>query len=369
MLLGVVYQPVLVWTLNSGRQLLAFQTRLATETLLPLSRVSEFIHVAAACELLGVSPEAVCRRLGQPFWHDCDPDGYAPVEHLRRLIDGAAHAGGSRLFGFSIGEILPIERLGVVGQVIARSANLYQALKIATRLMQGHSNLTRYWLVERDDAVWLCRGSAQFLDTGEDLTIQYALSGMIQVVQCAAGKAWWPKQIVLQGTRTIALPPIEAPGQVIVQYHPHFTAIAVPRDLLPRPIHALDADPPTLVTAAFDESAFLQTSPANGLVAALKQLIATMMPNGCPSIETAAEIARTHPRTLQRSLRRQSTSYRQLVDEVRAEKATVLLQADDASVTDVAFDLGYTDVSHFIRAFRRWSGVSPSRYRRLRLAG
>jgi AraC-like DNA-binding protein len=61
-------------------------------------------------------------------------------------------------------------------------------------------------------------------------------------------------------------------------------------------------------------------------------------------------------------------SYRELVDELRSQQATELLRHSDASVTDIAFDLGYTDVAHFTRAFRRWTGVSPNRYRRLRQA-
>lgn len=344
---------------------LLFQPQLATNPLLPLSRVSEFVHVAEACELLGVSTEAVCRRLGQPFWHDCDPAGYAPVEHFRRFIDGAAHAASSRLFGFAIREASRVERLAVVGLAIARSANLYQALMLACRLMEGHSNGIKYWLDEKHDAVWICRRSRRFLETGDDMTIQYVLAGMIQVVQCGAGKAWWPKRIVLQGTGPIALPPVEASGEAAVQYHPDISAIAVPRTLLPQPVHSLDADPRTPVLAAFDEPTFLQTAPADTLVAALKQLIVTMMPHGCPSIETVAEIAGAHPRALQRSLHRQSTSFRQLVDEIRAEQATVLLKAEDAPITDIAFDLGYSDVAHFSRAFRRWTGVSPRAYRRI----
>jgi AraC-like DNA-binding protein len=41
-----------------------------------------------------------------------------------------------------------------------------------------------------------------------------------------------------------------------------------------------------------------------------------------------------------------------------------LLHEPDATVTDIAFDLGYADVSHFSRAFHRWAGVSPRAYRR-----
>lgn len=334
-------------------------------TSIPLNRVGDIVYIAQACELLGVSPGAVCRRLGLPFWHDCDPAAYAPVEHARRFLHGAARAAGSRTFGFSITEISPIERLGVVGLAIERSANVYQALKMACRLMQGNSNFTSYWLSEKADAVWLCRSGTHLMETGEDVTIQYALYAMIQVVQRGAGKAWWPKRIVLQGTQPIALPMIETSGDVSVQYHPHLTAIAVPRDLLPLPLRSPTVVPHDL--PSLDEAAFLEAAPSKSLSGALKQLIATLMPNGYPAIESVAEIAGLHPRTLQRRLRHQSSSYRELVDEVRAERATVLLEVG-GSVTEIAFDLGYTDVSHFIRAFRRWTGVSPSRYRQLRQA-
>jgi AraC-like DNA-binding protein len=76
-----------------------------------------------------------------------------------------------------------------------------------------------------------------------------------------------------------------------------------------------------------------------------------------------AEIVGVHPQTLQRALQTRAINYRQLVDEVRAEQATALLRVGDASLTDIAFDLGYTDVTHFTRAFRRWTGVSPRQFR------
>ncbi len=47
----------------------------------------------------------------------------------------------------------------------------------------------------------------------------------------------------------------------------------------------------------------------------------------------------------------------------------MLLRDSDASITEIAVDLGYTDVAHVSRAFRRWTGVSPTRFRRLAPAG
>ena len=103
-------------------------------------------------------------------------------------------------------------------------------------------------------------------------------------------------------------------------------------------------------------------------VGSLRQVVASMVSVGVPGIETAAEIAGLHVRTLQRRLEREGLTYRQLVDEIRFDAATRSLKDPEVRVTDIALDLGCADVSHFIRAFRRWAGVSPSAYRRHRRA-
>ena len=84
-----------------------------------------------------------------------------------------------------------------------------------------------------------------------------------------------------------------------------------------------------------------------------------------PSIEVAAEAAGLSVRTLQRRLALEGLNYSELVEQARFQIATQLLEDADVKVTDVAFDLGYSDVAHFSRAFHRWAGVSPRAYRRL----
>ncbi|MCY1013835.1 helix-turn-helix transcriptional regulator [Nannocystis pusilla] len=72
----------------------------------------------------------------------------------------------------------------------------------------------------------------------------------------------------------------------------------------------------------------------------------------------------TSERTMQRRLRQAGTSFRDVVDDVRREAALAQLGRRDATVTDIAFMLGFSDLSAFSRAFRRWTGASPSEYRR-----
>jgi len=69
------------------------------------------------------------------------------------------------------------------------------------------------------------------------------------------------------------------------------------------------------------------------------------------------------PRTLRRHLDAEGTSFRKLVDEVREALAEGML-VHGLTVEQIAERLGYAEVSSFVHAFKRWKGVSPSKYRR-----
>lgn len=335
---------------------------------LPLVRVSQFALAAEAADLLGVSASGVCRQLGLPTWHDCDPRGYVPMAHMCRFMAAAGRAANSPTFGSSIVEVVPFDRMGALGLAIGRAANVQQALKTAVRLLPGHVSYKRFWLVEKEDAVWVCRGGGGGMETGDEVLSQFALRGLVQVIQRGAGDDWWPKRLVLQGSRPNRQPPLEGFVSAEISYHPDMAAFAVPREVLPLPMRHPMAAPPLSTEPSLDEASFLATAPGKTPADVLKQLFVTLLPLGYPTIDKLGEIVGLHPRALQRLLQRQSISYRELVDDVRSQQATDLLRRSDASVTDIAFDLGYTDVAHFIRAFRRWTGVSPTRYRRLQHA-
>jgi AraC-like DNA-binding protein len=69
------------------------------------------------------------------------------------------------------------------------------------------------------------------------------------------------------------------------------------------------------------------------------------------------------PRSLQRRLADEGTRYNDLVDEVRRQFAELYLARPRLAVSEVAYLVGFTDPSAFFKAFRRWTGLTPSDYR------
>ena len=81
------------------------------------------------------------------------------------------------------------------------------------------------------------------------------------------------------------------------------------------------------------------------------------------SLEQCAAQLHVSPRTLSRKLQSQDWQYQQLVDQVREIHARRYLSNPSLSITQVAQQLGYADSSGFHRAFKKWTGLSPSEFR------
>ena len=79
-----------------------------------------------------------------------------------------------------------------------------------------------------------------------------------------------------------------------------------------------------------------------------------------------AEIAGLSVRTLQRRLSEERMSFSLFAERSRFDQAISLLTTTDATIGDIADELGYTKQANFTRAFRRWAGVTPGEFRRQR---
>lgn len=88
------------------------------------------------------------------------------------------------------------------------------------------------------------------------------------------------------------------------------------------------------------------------------------LPKGEPSVGTVAARLRMSPRTLQRQLQAEGTSFAAVLSELRRELAAKYLRDPNIAIAEIAFLLGFQDSSAFYRAFRRWEGTTPLAFRR-----
>ena len=89
--------------------------------------------------------------------------------------------------------------------------------------------------------------------------------------------------------------------------------------------------------------------------------------SGVPSLEQVAGNLCVSTRTLRRRLTAEGLSFQQVKQRAMHKVAIQLLTMSSASLSEIAYQLGYSESSAFVRAFRSWEGITPQKYRELAL--
>jgi AraC-like DNA-binding protein len=100
-----------------------------------------------------------------------------------------------------------------------------------------------------------------------------------------------------------------------------------------------------------------------GLVQQVRKTLAALMPGGELSIGSVARRLAITPRTLQRRLAEEGTTYDTLREVMRKEAAEVFLDNPQLSISEVAYLVGFSEPGAFHRAFRRWHNSTPQQFR------
>ena len=210
--------------------------------------------------------------------------------------------------------------------------------------------------------LFCCHRALSKIGIGEWHRALYSLILMLKVVRLV-DPAWSPSEIWIDSKAAPArFEAIEALGAV-ARFEHDCTGFLVPESMLALPVSKI---PTAQHEQEVDGDQLWSSSPANTYAKALQQMLRSYASDGWLSIEDASEAANTSVRTLQRRLSAEQTTYSRVVDDTRAAMAGEWLETTDATIVEIAHQLGYKNQGDFTRAFRRWSGVSPSEFRRQR---
>src|SRR5205085_6120439 len=99
------------------------------------------------------------------------------------------------------------------------------------------------------------------------------------------------------------------------------------------------------------------------LRSSVENAMVPLLPHGkATAVETARQIGMSH-RTLARKLSSEGLTFSEISKELKGNLAKHYLRHDDLPISEVAWLLGYREISAFTHAFRRWTGMAPSRAR------
>ena len=129
--------------------------------------------------------------------------------------------------------------------------------------------------------------------------------------------------------------------------------------------HKIPSYNPTLkiVLQEFAQKVIREFEQQKDIVSEVKALIVTAGNNSIPKEEDIANQLNISKRTLQKKLQDKNTTYLKILDDFQKEQALSYLQSGTISNKEIAWMLGYNDISNFYRAFKRWTGTTPNAYK------
>ena len=333
---------------------------LMEESEIHLVKASFLEQFRTAMESCGGEPDRYFRQCRLPTRVD-DPESLLPLKPFFRLINQFAIDENIPNFGAIVAQTTPWHKVASLAPLIVDSDNLEALLLRFCEVSVGQSSPVTFGL-ERDDGEIRFWYRSTLRIQGDVQMEFYRLSCMIQLVQLATGADWRPKSIELQmpETRLISTCPLLADSAA--RFDRPVTSVAIEPALLKLPVHV---DIPASVPAAANRLAHEHTAFGESL----RQIIDSYTPTGGITIEDLANITDQSVRTLQRRLRAAGLNFSRMVAEARYDSARDRLINSHLKVEEIGRQLGYTDPAHFTRAFRRWSGMTPSRYRKLNRPG
>jgi len=281
-----------------------------------------------------------------------------PSRFVFAVIDQVVQADGSRCgcdIGREVGRRSGLRSLKDFGRRVASQETLRDAIRTAARLMPSiHSARTLELTYHGNQARLSSRLDESCLTTTtwED---GFVVTILIDLVRLAAAADWRPKTVSLQSSPPHGHAHCHGTlGGVPIRHGEAATSIEFPKELLGR----------RLVRDRSRQVPREEAAPIPGdYVERVRLVLEFLVRQGDVDIDSLAAVIGTSRRSLQRHLLSRGQTFVQLLEQVRLNVARRMLENSSVKVIDVAYEVGYTDPSHFARAFRRWTGVAPSVYR------
>ena len=323
-------------------------------------RVSPLMSIPVVLRKLGHEPEPIFREAGLTLAHFENPENEISYIAASRLLALCVQKTGCQHFGLLMAEGVSSSSLGIVGFMLRFAPDVRTALQTLQRNLELHDQGGIPTLTSDGEyAIFgyaIHQPGAQAIDQIYDL----AMAVVYKILRELCGSKWRPTRILLSRRPPTDATPYKQLFRSPLRFGATQNAIVFPIRWLAQVPNGTD---PLLYHFFEQEADALLDGRATDIVGRLRRLLHASIFNDTLRIHYIAQQLGMHERTLHRRLKNEGTSFRQQLDDIRYWVARQLLANPDNRVSEIATALKYTEPAAFCRAFKRWSGCTPSQWR------
>ena len=290
-----------------------------------------------------------------------EPDARLPLGTVAALVREVVAGERGPAFGLHAGAGRKTRDAGLIGYAMLHSATLRAALARLVRYGRIMGDHNRIELEESGSTAAITFEGHPVLEAIHgftELSVAWLISGLREITATDLT----PREVRFPYPEPSHSADLRAFVRCPIQFEALHTAIVLKLDDLDLRVVGSDV---TLVgyLDKLAEDAVKGLRDQGSIVGRLRQVLWSSLSDGAPTLAAASTAMALSPRTLQRRLREEGTTFAEALSDLRQELAARLLEDRSLAVYEVGFLLGYAEPTAFHRAFRRWRGVSPKRFR------
>ena len=317
--------------------------------------------VAKALKADGHDSEALFRRAGLDPAKLKDADARFPVEGMCRLWRLSVQVTGDPYFGLKAARFWHPTTMNALGYSWMASDSLRDALTRMTRYGRLVTTVAEMTLEEFDDHFAFRIHSLISRSKVPNEAVDAGLATFVNMCRISYGDDFHPLRVVTQR------PGFDDPTPY-VEYFSAPVEFSAPDNILYFSKDSLEAHLPTAnprLARINDRvvTQYLAQFDKGSMTMRVRAKLIDLLSAGNVTQQEVADSLHMSLRTLQRKLSEENTSYKDLLDETRRELANQYLRQATLSVSEVTYLLGFSEPSNFSRAFKRWTGRTPSEFR------
>jgi AraC-like DNA-binding protein len=318
--------------------------------------------VATRLRAAGTPLAPLLSRAGLTAEQIDDPNARLPVQSQIKLLELAAEALQDDLLGFHLAQDYELREIGLFYYVLASSENLADALHRAERysgiVNEGFSLRAR---IGKETAIAL---SYVDIDRRSDRhQIEFWLISLVRLCRQLTNRRLVPGRVKVMHRRNKTPPEFRSYLGCEIEFEASADEAVFPAAVKLMPLVSADPYLNQLLLKYCEEA--LAHRPANGatLRSNVENVITTLLPHGKAGAgEVARQLGMSH-RTLARRLAAEGLTFSEIQTELKTDLAKRYLRDGDLPISQIAWLLGYREVSAFTHAFKRWTGTAPRQSR------
>ena len=276
-----------------------------------------------------------------------------------RLFEEAARCTGDDNFGLWFGNQFQPRDLGLWGYAAISSPTVGSALENLVDLFDYHQQSSSLRLLGDENG--LIRLEYQIIapdivERRQDAEL--SLGMFLNVLREGVSTGWAPEEVHFEHPRPEDWQSHERAFSAPVYFSQPTNALLFRPDILDLPMPGRDLTLMTMMQTCLKRLG-VHDGGHETLLDRIRCIIRTRLPEGYPNLETVSETLKLSVATIQRELSGAGIAYKDLVEMTRRDLAHAYLKQQHLPLSEIAFLLGYSELSAFSRAVRRWTGESP----------